>query len=109
MRVDTLKLTGVQQSILLSIGLQRKDVDAISEELSLPSSQLLAMFIKILRKITAPFGSLVSRAYDSEMPQNRMGVSQANAAGVHDDEVVDTKFVSLEKSLEVWRKSLPWN
>ena len=33
-------LTGVQQSILLSIGLQRKDMDAISEELSLPSPQL---------------------------------------------------------------------
>lgn len=94
------KLTGVQQSILLSIGLQRKDMDMIAEELSLPSSQLLAMFIKILRKITAHFGTLVSKAYDAEMPQDRMGVSQANAAGVHDDEVVDTKFVPLEKSLE---------
>lgn len=94
------KLTGVQQSILLSIGLQRKDMDAIAEELSLPSSQLLAMFIKILRKITAHFDTLVSQAYDAEIPHTRLGVSLANATGVLDDEEVDTKYVPLQTSLE---------
>ncbi|KAF3358929.1 hypothetical protein VdG1_02491 [Verticillium dahliae VDG1] len=57
-----IRLTGVQQAILLAIGEQRKDLDVISTELSLPSQQLLAMFIKILRKVTAHFTALVSKA-----------------------------------------------
>ncbi|KXH48293.1 hypothetical protein CSAL01_05658 [Colletotrichum salicis] len=96
-----IKLTGVQQAILLAIGLQRKDMDVISSELSLPSSQLLAMFIKILRKITTHFGSLVNAAVEAELPSaTKIGVSRENASGVHDDEVVDKKFAPLETSLE---------
>lgn len=98
---NAVKLSGIQQSILLSVGLQRKDMDAIAEEHgSLQSSQLLAMFIKILRKITTHFSSIVSGAYDAEMPRADIGVSRENATGVHDDELVDSKFQPLEKRLE---------
>jgi N-acetyltransferase 10 len=97
----SIKLTGVQQCILLSIGLQRKDMDAVSQELSLPSSQLLAMFIKILRKITTHFSSLVTAAVDAELPKTEsIGVSRENATGLHKDEVVDERFVPLQTSLE---------
>ncbi|GKT64836.1 nucleolar ATPase [Colletotrichum tofieldiae] len=96
-----IKLTGVQQAILLAIGLQRKDMDVISQELSLPSSQLLAMFIKILRKITSHFGGLVNAAVEAELPRaDAIGVSRENASGAHDDEVVDKRFAPLETSLE---------
>ncbi|EOO00838.1 putative nucleolar atpase protein [Phaeoacremonium minimum UCRPA7] len=96
-----IKLTGVQQCILLSIGLQHKDMDEVSEDLTLPPSQLLAMFIKILRKMTAHFGTLVSAAVESELPKaEKLGVSQENATGVHEDETVDTRFAPLETSLE---------
>lgn len=97
---NAVKLSGIQQSILLSVGLQRKDMDAVAEEHgSLQSSQLLAMFIKILRKITTHFSSVVSGAYDAEMPRTDIGVSRENATGVHDDEIVDSKFQPLEKPL----------
>jgi N-acetyltransferase 10 len=96
-----IKLTGVQQCILLAIGLQRKDMDAVSSELNVPSAQLLAMFIKILRKMTAHFATLVSAAVDAELPKpETIGVSVENATGVHDDELVDTKFVPLPEALE---------
>ncbi len=99
-RMD-IKLSGVQQAILAAIGLQRKDIDAVSAELSLPSSQLLAMFIKVLRRITVHFESLVLAATEAEMPKPAdIGVSRENATGVHDDEVVDNTFVPLETSLE---------
>ncbi|PHH83277.1 hypothetical protein CDD82_2457 [Ophiocordyceps australis] len=95
-----IKLTGVQQCILLAFGLQRKDVETVAQELSLPSSQLLAMFIKILRKMTAHFGSLVSAAVDAEMPKaEKLGVTRENASGAHDDELVDTRFVPLAENL----------
>ncbi|KAI6373678.1 killer toxin resistant protein [Pyricularia grisea] len=97
---SSIKLTGVQQAILLAVGLQRKDIDGVSSELSLPSSQLLAMFIKIMRKITTHFETLVTQAVDAEMPKPKsIGVSRENALGAHDDEIVDNRFVPLAKGL----------
>ncbi|KAH7156203.1 GNAT acetyltransferase 2-domain-containing protein [Dactylonectria macrodidyma] len=96
-----IKLTGVQQCILLAIGLQHKDLDAVSQELSLPSSQLLAMFIKILRKVTSHFATLVSAAVDAELPKPELlGVTRENADGAHDDEIVDDRFIPLATTLE---------
>ncbi len=96
-----IKLSGVQQAILLGIGLQRKEIEAVAEELPIAPSQLLAILIKTMRKISAHLGSLVTGAIAAEMPDaSKVGVSRENAAGVHDDEVVDEKFVALETSLE---------
>ena len=94
-------LKGVQQLILLAIGLQRKDVDAIAEEVKIPSAQVLAMFIKILRKVTSHFGTLVSAAAEADLPKTQhIGVSRADASGVHEDENVDDRFAPLATSLE---------
>jgi N-acetyltransferase 10 len=95
------KLTGVQSSILLAVGLQRKDLSSVESELSLPSSQLLAMFIKIMRKMSSHFSSLVKDAIEAELPQQEtIGVSIEDASAAHDDQVVDERFVPLEMSLE---------
>lgn len=94
------ELTGVMQGILLGLGLQRKDMDQVAADLTLPVTQLLAMFIKILRKVTAYFATIVAAAVDAELPQaRRTGVSLANASGVHDDEQVDHKFNPLAQSI----------
>ena len=98
---NAISLTGVQQAILLAVGLQRKDMDVVAEELSLPSSQLLAMFIKVLRKVTAHFGQLIAEALGQEVgPKAQIGVSREDATGLHDDEVVDEKFVPLATALD---------
>jgi N-acetyltransferase 10 len=96
-----IKLTGIQSSILLAVGLQRKDLTAIEQEFSLPSSQILAMFIKIMRKISSHFSAVVSGAIGAEMPnRGTIGVSRADASGAFDDEIVDNHFVPLETGLE---------
>ena len=96
-----IKLSGVQQAILMAIGLQRKDMDTTSAELTLPPSQLLAMFIKILRKVTSHFGSLVEAAVEAELPQpDKLGVSRENATGLHEDEMVDERFAPLATALD---------
>ncbi|KAI1770835.1 DUF699-domain-containing protein [Hypoxylon cercidicola] len=97
----SIKLTGVQRALLLGIGLQRKDVGAICTEMSLESSQGLAMFMKIIRKITTHFSSLISSAVEAQMPKSdAIGVSREDALGVHEDEVVDDKYAPLEMSLD---------
>jgi len=95
-----IKLTGIQSSILLAVGLQHKDLSAIEHELSLPSSQLLAMFIKIMRKMSTHFSALVSGQIEAGMLQRGIGVSREDASGALDDEMVDTRFVPLETGLE---------
>ncbi|KAK3376713.1 GNAT acetyltransferase 2-domain-containing protein [Lasiosphaeria ovina] len=95
------KLSQLQQAILLAVGLQRKEIDAIATELSVPSSQLLAIFMKIMRKITLHLGSLISGAIEAEMPDaNKIGVNPENAAGVHDDEIIDNKYLPLDMNLD---------
>jgi N-acetyltransferase 10 len=93
------KLSGVQTSILLAIGLQRKTLDDVEQELSLPSSQLLAMFVKIIRKTTTHFRSLLSDAATDELPE-QLGTSRSHASGVHDEEILDDRFVALKQTLD---------
>jgi N-acetyltransferase 10 len=64
----SVSLSGVQQSILLAIGLQRKDLNDLETELNVPSSQLLAMFVKIVRKISTAFRHLNERAVEATLP-----------------------------------------
>ena len=93
------KLSGVQQSILLALGLQRKLLEDVETELGVPASQLLAMFVKVIRKISAHFRSLEESAVAQTLPEDQ-GVSRDNATGVHDDEKVDKRFAPLEQGLE---------
>ncbi|XP_011312342.1 N-acetyltransferase 10 [Fopius arisanus] len=44
------KLSAVQEAILLGVGLQQKTIDKLAEELGLPSSQLLGLFNRIIRR-----------------------------------------------------------
>lgn len=64
-------LSGVQQSILLAIGLQRKDLNDVEKELSLPNNQLLAMFVKVLRKVSTAFRTVVAGAVEAELPERK--------------------------------------
>ncbi|KAK4218425.1 nucleolar ATPase [Rhypophila decipiens] len=97
---SSIELSPLQRAILLAIGLQRKDVDPSAEELNIPPSQLLAVFIKTMRKITSHLASLVSGAIEAEMPDANVGVSRQNASAAHDDELINTKFTPLDVSLE---------
>ncbi|KAJ5037365.1 uncharacterized protein L3040_007541 [Drepanopeziza brunnea f. sp. 'multigermtubi'] len=95
-------LSGLQQSVLLAVGLQSKDFDMLEKELEkIQSAQLLALFIKTMRKMSTHFTEIVSGAYKLELPaQENIGVSREDASGAHDDEIVDNKFVPLETGLE---------
>ncbi|OJJ47862.1 hypothetical protein ASPZODRAFT_115075 [Penicilliopsis zonata CBS 506.65] len=93
-----INLSGVQQSILLAIGLQRKKLEDVEKELNLPASQLLAMFLKIIRKLSTHFRSLIEGAVAETLPAEKVPMTEAST-GAHDD-VVDERFKPLDTSLE---------
>ena len=88
------KLTGVQQAILLAVGLQHKDMDEVGQELGLHSSQMLAMFMKVMRKVAGHLSSLVSGAMQKQLEdENPMGNrgEAANNTGVLDVAIPSAK------------------
>jgi N-acetyltransferase 10 len=91
-------LSGVQQSILLAIGSQRKSLDDLEKELSLPSSQLLAMFLKIIRKVSTHFRGLVEGAVADTMPAEQ--IPSGPSGGAHDDVMTEDRFKPLDTGLE---------
>ena len=90
----SVSMTGVQSSILLAIGLQRKVLEDVEKELGLPSSQLLAMFVKIVRKVSAYFRRILEGAIEETIPQ--ANVPTENGAG----EMQTKKFAPLQSNLD---------
>jgi N-acetyltransferase 10 len=77
-------LSGVQQSILLAIGLQRKDLSEVEKELNLPSNQLLAMFVKVVRKISTALRAILTEDVDAslgEKPDSDLTAAALMAGG----------------------------
>ncbi|KAF2118100.1 GNAT acetyltransferase 2-domain-containing protein [Lophiotrema nucula] len=89
------KTSGVQTALLLAIGLQRKEFSDLEKELNLSTSQLMAMFVKVIRKVSTAFRSILAGAVEETMPE----AIDVEKNGVNDKE--DTrKFKPLEKDLD---------
>ena len=65
-------LSHVQNAILLSIGLQHKDVDDISAELSMPSSQILGLFTRVIKKFSNYLKAIEEKAIEESLPELKL-------------------------------------
>ncbi|KAF8638996.1 hypothetical protein AX17_001798 [Amanita inopinata Kibby_2008] len=84
---DEARLSAVQSSILLALGLQRKTVEEVEAELQLPVSQVLALFVKIVRKIAKQLIDVQKAAISAELPEPKTnGGSDVIAPQQDDDE-----------------------
>ncbi|KAK6505469.1 N-acetyltransferase 10 [Arthrobotrys musiformis] len=99
---QTAKLSGVQSAILLAIGLQKKTTDDVEKELNLPNQQVLAMFVKIMRKVSTALGGIVEHAIEETLPSEHVGRRKVGAEEVigGDEEGVNKKLKPLEQTLE---------
>lgn len=88
-------MTGVQSSILLSIGLQKKSIDHVERELGLPNSQLLAMFVKIVRKVSAHFRRLLEGAVVETLAQPTLPAAEEEG-----DEEETKRYAPLTTTLD---------
>ncbi|RMZ66877.1 nucleolar ATPase Kre33 [Pyrenophora seminiperda CCB06] len=91
------KLTGIQAALLLAIGLQRKEFSDVEKELAdVNSSQLMAMFVKVMRKVATAFRSIVEGAVEETMPE---AMDVVEKTGAQDDGLTG-RFQPLEKDLQ---------
>ncbi|KAF2674092.1 DUF699-domain-containing protein [Microthyrium microscopicum] len=72
-------LSRVQESILLATGLQRKTLEDMEKELNLAASQILGIFIKIIRKISSHFRAVVEGAVEDALPTRTNGDGSGGA------------------------------
>lgn len=92
-------LSGVQSALLLALGCQRRDVDAVATDLGLAgSAQLLAMFVKLVRKVVAAFRALEEAAAGHDLPLEAAG--QASGADEDDDDTTPRFGRALAQSLD---------
>jgi N-acetyltransferase 10 len=82
-----IQLSGVQKALLCAIGLQRKVLEDVEKELGLGVSQLLAMFIKVIRKITSHFQKIQADAIESTMPAAHPNSNHARPEQDVDDRI----------------------
>ena len=93
------KLSGVQAAILIAIGLQRKVLEDVEKELGLNASQLLAMFVKVMRKISLQFRSILEGAVVEDMPKPVVNTEQ-DTDNQEDGEPEGKKFEPLKVGLD---------
>lgn len=68
-------LSAAQQAILLALGLQRKPVESLETELGLTSSQTLALFGKIVRRLTKHLQDVQKQSLGQDIPVHQPDVS----------------------------------
>ncbi|KAI9668849.1 MAG: hypothetical protein M1831_000919 [Alyxoria varia] len=74
---NVVQLTGMQSMLLLAIGCQRRDIEDLAKELDLANSggvsQLLAMFVKLMRKVASAFKRVIEGAAAEGLPDADAG------------------------------------
>ncbi|KAF8550100.1 DUF699-domain-containing protein [Imleria badia] len=65
---NDVSLSAVQASILLGMGLQRKSIEEVEAKLTLPVSQALALFNKLIRKISKKLTDIQKEAIGADIP-----------------------------------------
>ncbi|EME38259.1 hypothetical protein DOTSEDRAFT_83719 [Dothistroma septosporum NZE10] len=82
-----IQLSGVQKALLCAIGLQRKVIEDLEKELNLNASQLLAMFVKVIRKVSTHFRQLEEGAIEKSMPaiQRDTAPDEVRENGINQD------------------------
>ncbi|XP_044254594.1 RNA cytidine acetyltransferase [Tribolium madens] len=66
-QMGDVQMSAVQSAILLGIGLQCKTVDTLAAELDLPSSQLLGLFNRMIRRIVQYLNSVLEQDIEKSL------------------------------------------
>jgi len=97
---EGVRLSPIQSSLLLGMGLQRKSVEEVELELQLPVSQALALFVKLIRKISGNLQEIQKAAISATIPAP--GPSSRDGAGATISLVADAErgLKTMEAELE---------
>ncbi|OXB72603.1 UNVERIFIED_CONTAM: hypothetical protein H355_010127 [Colinus virginianus] len=78
-------LSAAQSALLLGIGLQHKSLDQLEKEVELPSSQLMGLFNRIIRKVVQLFNTVQEKAVEEQMVATKDIVMEPTIKSLNDD------------------------
>ncbi|KAK7877527.1 hypothetical protein WMY93_031773 [Mugilogobius chulae] len=71
-QLGELSLSAAQSALLLGIGLQHKSVDQLEKEIDLPSSQLMGLFNRLIRKLSKRHKQDLEKVKDLDLEEYRI-------------------------------------
>ncbi|KAF9254986.1 DUF699-domain-containing protein [Marasmius fiardii PR-910] len=93
-----ISLSAVQSAVLLGMGLQRKSVEDVEVELSLPVSQTLALLVKVIRKISKRLMDIQRETVEAS--SSNTGATAQVQINLPNQENVSSISRNIEKELE---------
>ncbi|XP_008277137.1 RNA cytidine acetyltransferase [Stegastes partitus] len=84
-QLGDVSLSAAQCALLLGIGLQHKSVDTLEKEIDLPSSQLMGLFNRLIRKFVQVFTSVQEKAIEAEMATTKDVTMEPTARSLNED------------------------
>lgn len=104
----SINLSVVQAAVFLSLGLQHKLVEEIEEELNLPSSQILGLFNRTVRRICKYLKELVERETEKRisLPAPKQDSLQLTALEQDMDDELEEAAVEIQDQQRKVRKVL---
>ncbi|XP_006014727.1 RNA cytidine acetyltransferase isoform X1 [Alligator sinensis] len=84
-QLGDISLSAVQSALLLGIGLQHKSLDQLEKELELPSSQLMGLFNRIIRKVVQMYSTIQEKAVEEQMAATKDIVMEPTLKSLNDD------------------------
>lgn len=88
------RLSAVQSSILLALGLQRKTIEEVEAELQLPVNQALALFGKLVRKLSKRLHDIQKAAIEATIPAAPANLRIADGEGAEKSDAASWKPVA---------------
>nr|XP_047123457.1 RNA cytidine acetyltransferase [Hydra vulgaris] len=96
------QLSVVQKVILLGIGLQRKSIETLEKELTLPSSQVLGLFNKIIRKANQFLSGILEAEIEKSLLPERTIVSMEPTTQTLKEEMAEVeREFQLKRNIEL--------
>uniref|UniRef100_A0A8C3NS19 RNA cytidine acetyltransferase n=1 Tax=Cyanoderma ruficeps TaxID=181631 RepID=A0A8C3NS19_9PASS len=84
-QMGEISLSAAQSALFLGIGLQHKSLDQLEKELELPSSQLMGLFNRIIRKVVQLFNTVQEKAVEEQMAATKDVVMEPTLKSLNDD------------------------
>ncbi|XP_068595911.1 RNA cytidine acetyltransferase [Brachionichthys hirsutus] len=84
-QLGDVSLSAAQCALLLGIGLQHKSVEQLEKEIELPSSQLMGLFNRLIRKLVQVFTSIQEKAIEAEMVASKEVSMEPTLKSLNDD------------------------
>uniref|UniRef100_A0AAX7VAU2 RNA cytidine acetyltransferase n=1 Tax=Astatotilapia calliptera TaxID=8154 RepID=A0AAX7VAU2_ASTCA len=84
-QLGDMSLSAAQCALLLGIGLQHKSVDQLEKEIELPSSQLMGLFNRVIRKFVQIFTGIQEKAVEAQMAATKEVAMEPTVRSLSED------------------------